>query len=156
MDLFNFNFLIIGPSWHLRRVEIIAKTKTDLKVVFNQEKKKEETQKKAITGKFNERKWSFYSLAELSIYLPRKKSVRWEERQEITNCVSETPFISSVWTTDHSSFIFIKQDRLSTVLWKLAVTCRRVSTCQLHTRINIRFQPLAYTVSVFFSPLTPM
>lgn len=45
---------------------------------------------------FNERKWSFYSLAKFSICLPRKKRVRLEERHEITTGVSEAPFISSV------------------------------------------------------------
>jgi len=51
MDLFSSDILITGLSWCQRWVDIIAETKTDLKVALNQ--KKEETQKKAITGKFN-------------------------------------------------------------------------------------------------------
>jgi len=46
MDLLNSNILITGLSWHQRRVEIITKTKIDLKVVFNQ--KKGETRKKQL------------------------------------------------------------------------------------------------------------
>jgi hypothetical protein len=43
MDFLNSKILITGLSWHQQWVEITFKTKTELKVVFNQ--KKEEMQK---------------------------------------------------------------------------------------------------------------
>jgi hypothetical protein len=50
--------------------------------------------KKVITFAFNERKRSLHSGMKFGIFLTSKMTVKWEERYEITTCVSETPFIS--------------------------------------------------------------
>jgi len=54
MDLLNSNILITGMSSHQRRVEIIARAKTDLKVVLNQKKRKRREKKLLLVSLMRE------------------------------------------------------------------------------------------------------